>query len=180
MLDESLLPRIQAHINRFREIETLLGDPDVMADQQRFVKLTKEYKHLRDLDRLMSAYDEQADNIAFYREVMADESDPAAAAEAHAALDRATAAVDALCEDIKLFLIPADPEDDKNAILEIRAGTGGDEADHIRGVGVLRLRRDGACGGDRSRELVRAVVQRRVVQPDDVGQAPVYQRQRGD
>lgn len=99
-----------------------------MADQQRFVKLTKEYKHLRELDRLMDAYNVQCDNMEFYREVMADESDAAAAAEAREALDRATEAIDALCEDIKLFLVPNDPEDDKNAILEIRAGTGGDEA----------------------------------------------------
>lgn len=128
MLDESLLPRIQTHLTRFQEIETLLGDPAVMADQQRFVKLTKEYKHLSELDRLMADYTAQTDNVEFYREVMADDTDPAAAAEAREALDRAAISIDALCEDIKLFLVPNDPEDDKNAILEIRAGTGGDEA----------------------------------------------------
>ncbi|MDE6333936.1 MAG: PCRF domain-containing protein, partial [Muribaculaceae bacterium] len=128
MLDESLLPRIQTHLTRFQEIETLLGDPAVMADQQRFVKLTKEYKHLSELDRLMADYTAQTDNVEFSREVMADDTDPAAAAEAREALDRAAISIDALCEDIKLFLVPNDPEDDKNAILEIRAGTGGDEA----------------------------------------------------
>jgi len=128
MLDESLLPRIQTHINRFKEIETLLGDPDVAADQQRFVKLTKEYKHLRRLDELMARYNKQADDIEFYREVMNDESDPGSAADARVAFDKAVTAVDTICSDIKLFLVPDDPEDDKNAILEIRAGTGGDEA----------------------------------------------------
>ena len=128
MLDDSLLPRIQTHITRFQEIETLLGDPDVAADQQRFVKLTKEYKHLSTLAVLMKQYREQAGNIDFYREVIADESDPSSAADARAALDTANATIDKICDDIKLFLVPNDPEDDKNAILEIRAGTGGDEA----------------------------------------------------
>ena len=128
MLDDSLLPRIQTHINRFQEIETLLGDPEVAADQARFVKLTKEYKHLRRLVDLMKHYDDEVGNIAFYEEVLAEETDAENIASAKDGLTASRAEADRLTEEVKLFLVPNDPEDDKNAILEIRAGTGGDEA----------------------------------------------------
>lgn len=128
MLDESLLPRIQTHLTRFQEIETLLGDPAVAADQQRFVKLTKEYKHLKGIVDLMKEYDAQVDNVAFYHEVIGMESDAAAIESAKAELQAANDDIERLTDEIKLFLVPNDPEDDKNAILEIRAGTGGDEA----------------------------------------------------
>ena len=128
MLDQTLLPRIQAHITRYAEIETLLGDPEVAADQKRFVKLTKEYKHLGQLHKLMDKYQAEQDNIAFYNEVLEIEDDPAELASAKASIQSAEDASAKVEEDIKLFLVPNDPEDDKNAILEIRAGTGGDEA----------------------------------------------------
>jgi len=128
MLDDSLLPRIQTHINRFQEIETLLGDPAVAADQARFVKLTKEYKHLRRLVELMKRYDNEAGNIDFYNEVLQEETDPGNIASAKDGLAASNDEIERITEDIKLFLVPNDPEDDKNAILEIRAGTGGDEA----------------------------------------------------
>lgn len=124
MIETTLIPLIETHRNRFREIETLLGDPAVAADNRRFVKLTKEYKHLGRLEALLDRHKTESENIDFYNEVLAMEEDPAA----RAALADATAAVEAIEQDIKLFLIPADPEDDKNVILEIRAGTGGDEA----------------------------------------------------
>ena len=128
MLDESLQPRIQAHTTRFQEIETLLGDPAVAADQPRFVKLTKEYKHLGQLVGLLRRHDDEAGNIAFYEEVLAEESDPDSLASAREGLAASRAEIDRIEDEIKLFLVPNDPEDDKNAILEIRAGTGGDEA----------------------------------------------------
>lgn len=128
MIEESLMPRIEAHTTRYKEIETLLGDPDVAADQRRFVKLTKEYKHLGQLMHLLAQHADQLSNIEFYQEVIElDES----AAEVQSATDSLTAAraeVERLEEEIKLFLLPSDPEDDKNVILEVRAGTGGDEA----------------------------------------------------
>ena len=128
MLDPTLLPRIQTHLTRFEEIETLLGDPAVAADQARFVKLTKEYKHLRRIVDLMKAYHAEADNMAFYREVADSDPDPQSLADAREGLAAAEEALAKIEDDIKLFLVPNDPEDDKNAILEIRAGTGGDEA----------------------------------------------------
>ena len=113
MIETTLIPLIETHRNRFREIETLLGDPAVAADNRRFVKLTKEYKHLGRLENLLERHKTESENIDFYNEVLAMEEDPAA----RAALADATAAVEAIEQDIKLFLIPADPEDDKNVIL---------------------------------------------------------------
>ena len=126
MLDPALLPRIQTHLTRFAEIETLLGDPDIAADQKRFVKLTKEYKHLGSLDKLMKRYNEEKDNITFYHEMIEVEEDPAEVEAAKNAIVKSEDILSKLEDDIKLFLSPNDPEDDKNAILEIRAGTGGD------------------------------------------------------
>ena len=119
---------IDTHLTRYAEIETLLGDPEVAADQARFVRLTKEYKHLGKLVAAVARRWSLSDDIAFYTEVMelGDNADEKAAAEK--ALADATQSLAAVDDDIRLFLIPADPEDDKNAILEIRAGTGGDEA----------------------------------------------------
>ena len=128
MLDKSLQPRIQTHLTRFSEIETLLGDPDVAADQKRFVKLTKEYKHLGKLDALMKKYNEEQENIAFYQEVLEIESEQDELNSAKEGIAKAEENSAKLEEEIKLFLVPTDPEDDKNAILEIRGGTGGDEA----------------------------------------------------
>ncbi len=124
MIEESLIPRIQAHEVRYREIETLLGDPDIASDRARFVKLTKEYKHLGKLMQLLKQQAAEQSNIEFYKEVIELEDDPAA----RESLSLAEKNLENLESEIKLFLVPADPEDDKNAILEIRAGTGGDEA----------------------------------------------------
>jgi peptide chain release factor 1 len=127
-MDSALLPRIQAHLTRYEEIQTLLGDPDVAADQRRFVKLTKEFKHLGEFHRLVQQQHEAEDSIAFYNEVLEVETDPADRDSATEAIAAARADLEKIEENIKLFLIPSDPEDDKNVILEIRAGTGGDEA----------------------------------------------------
>lgn len=128
MLDPSLTPRIQAHLTRYAEIETLLGDPDVASDQKRFVKLTKEYKHLGKLTNLMKSYEAEQENIAFYNELIEIEGDPSEQQAAREGIAKAEDTSLQLEDEIKLFLVPNDPEDDKNAILEIRAGTGGDEA----------------------------------------------------
>ena len=124
MLDERLLERIQTHETRYSEIETLLGDPAVAADQCRYVKLTKEYKHLGRLIRIIERYRSAVSDTNFYNEVLAMGED----ADARKGLADAITAAETAAEDIKLFLVQADPEDDKNAMLEIRAGTGGDEA----------------------------------------------------
>ena len=95
---------------------------------KRFVKLTKEYKDLEKLTKVTSKYKQMLRDIEEAREVLDTETDPDMRELAKEDLDANTAALPEIEEEIKLLLIPEDPEDDKNVILEIRGGTGGDEA----------------------------------------------------
>lgn len=128
MAEVSLLERLDGIEARFEEISTLITDPAVIADMKRYVRLSKEYKDLERLTASTRRYRDLCANIEEAKEILASESDPEMREFAKEQLDDATAALPALEEDIKLQLIPADPEDGKNAILEIRGGTGGDEA----------------------------------------------------
>jgi len=128
MSDDTLKPKIEAFLTRHAEIRTLLADPAVLADQRRYVKLNKEYKHLEELATAVGLRDKAESDLAFAAEILdagPDDDERAAAermqAEARADMARAD-------ERIRLLLLPVDPEDDKDVILEIRAGTGGDEA----------------------------------------------------
>lgn len=128
MADNSLLDRLDGLDARFEEVSTLITDPSVIADMKRYVRLSKEYK---ELERLLSAakrYRNMLASVDDAKQVLESESDPELRELAKEELDSATAAIPAMEEEIKLLLIPADPEDSKNAILEIRGGTGGDEA----------------------------------------------------
>ena len=128
MAEPTLLERLDGIEGRFEEISTLITDPAVIADLKRYVRLSKEYK---DLERLVGAtrrYKQYLDEIEESKELLAAESDPEMREMAREQLDAASEAIPVLEEEIKLMLIPADPEDSKNAILEIRGGTGGDEA----------------------------------------------------
>ena len=128
MAENSLLSRLDGIEARFEEVGTLITDPSVIQDMKRYVRLTKEYKDLEKLTAVTRHYRSLLGNIDEAREVLASESDPELRDMAKEELDEATSALPALEEEIKLLLIPADPEDAKNAIVEIRGGTGGDEA----------------------------------------------------
>ena len=128
MAENSLLDRLDGIDARFEEISTLITDPAVIADMKRYVRLTKEYKDLEKLLGLTRRYRQMIADIADAREVLDTESDDELREMAKEELDAAQTAIPGLEEEIKLQLIPADPEDGKNAILEIRGGTGGDEA----------------------------------------------------
>lgn len=128
MAENSLLTRLDGIEARFEEVGTLITDPSVIGDMKRYVRLTKEYKDLEKLTGVTRRYRELLGNVSEAREVLASESDPELREMAKEELDQATEAIPAIEEEIKLLLIPADPEDGKNAILEIRGGTGGDEA----------------------------------------------------
>ena len=128
MAENSLLSRLDGIEARFEEVGTLITDPSVIQDMKRYVRLTKEYKDLEKLTAVTRHYRSLLGNIDEALEVLASESDPELRDMAKEELDEATGALPALEEEIKLLLIPADPEDAKNAIVEIRGGTGGDEA----------------------------------------------------
>ena len=128
MAEYPLLERLEGFEGRFEEVATLITDPAVIADLKRYVRLSKEYKDLERLVALTRRYRSLTENITEARQILDSENDPEMRQMAREQLDTATAALPDLEEEIKLQLIPADPEDSKNAIIEIRGGTGGDEA----------------------------------------------------
>ncbi|MBO5052717.1 MAG: peptide chain release factor 1 [Muribaculaceae bacterium] len=128
MPDNNLLNRLDGIESRFEEISTLITDPAVIADQRRYVHLTKEYKDLSHLVKATRTYRDLLGNIDEAREILETETDSEMRQMAKDQLDHANEQLPQLEEQIKILLIPADPEDSKNAILEIRSGTGGDEA----------------------------------------------------
>ena len=128
MAESTLLSILDVIDARFEEVSLLITDPSVISDMKRFVKLTKEYKDLEKLTKVTSKYKQMLRDIEEAREVLDTETDPDMRELAKEDLDANTAALPEIEEEIKLLLIPEDPEDDKNVILEIRGGTGGDEA----------------------------------------------------
>ncbi len=128
MAETPLLQRLDGLDARFQEIGTLITDPQVIADQARYVKLTKEYKSLENLLKVTSRYKKLLADIDEAKALLDEESDDDLRAMAKDEIDADSAQLPQLEEEIKLLLIPEDPEDSKNAILEIRGGAGGDEA----------------------------------------------------
>ncbi len=127
MKENALLQRLEGMEARFEEVATLIADPAVLADQPRYVKLTREYKHLQTLVDATHRYRTMLDDIDTAHSMLNDDDNDMRSL-ARETLDSATAALPALEQEIKLLLIPEDPEDAKNVVLEIRGGTGGDEA----------------------------------------------------
>ena len=128
MADSPLLQRLEGLDARFEEIKTLITDPSVIADQPRYVKLTKEYKHLEDLLKVANQYKKITGDIAEAKQLLEEETDPEMKEMAKEEIEANQSQLPKLEEEIKLKLIPEDPEDSKNVVLEIRGGTGGDEA----------------------------------------------------
>ena len=123
-----LLSKLEAIHFRFVEVGKMITDPDIISNMERFVKLNKEYRDLETLDVVYKDYKNLIDNISSTRSLLESETDQEMREMAKMELDDLETRRPILEEEIKLMLIPKDPEDDKNAIMEIRAGTGGDEA----------------------------------------------------
>ena len=128
MANSTLLERLDGLDARFEEIGTLITDPAVIADQQRYVKLTKEYKSLETLLKAANNYKKTITDLADAKTLLETESDPDIKEMAKEEIEQLEPLVPKMEEEIKLLLIPEDPEDSKNVVLEIRGGTGGDEA----------------------------------------------------
>ena len=128
MAESNLLERLDGLVSRFEEVGTLITDPAVIAYMKRFVKLNKEYHDLEKIVAARSEYIKMKDGIEEAKEILENEQDPEMKEIAKEELEICTTRIPVLEEEIKLLLVPADPQDDKNAIVEIRGGTGGDEA----------------------------------------------------
>ena len=128
MANNTLLQRLDGLDARFEEIGTLITDPQVIADQKRYVKLSKEYKSLETLLAATHRYKKLIQDLDDAKALLASETDEELRAMAHEEIDANSEQIPRLEEEIKLLLIPEDPEDSKNVVLEIRGGTGGDEA----------------------------------------------------
>ncbi|HZW78525.1 MAG TPA: peptide chain release factor 1 [Flavobacteriaceae bacterium] len=133
-----MLDRLQIIKQRFDEVNDLIIQPDVIADQKRYVELNKEYKDLKVMMDKRSEYIDLTNNIQEAEEIIKDGSDAEMVDMAKMQLEEAQERLPQLEEEIKFLLIPKDPEDSKNAVMEIRAGTGGDEASIFAGD-LLRM-----------------------------------------
>lgn len=132
-----MLDKLEAIKARFDEIGVALTNPEVVADNRRFSKLGKEYRELEKIVKAYLRYKRLLDDISFSREVLHGD-DEEMRNLARAELDQLQQQKEAMEAEIRQLLIPKDPQDEKNAILEIRAGTGGDEASLFAGD-LLRM-----------------------------------------
>jgi len=123
-----LLNKLLSVKERWEEVGKMIVDPDIIVDQNRYRKLSKEYKDLKVLVDVYDEYKRVIDNIASSKEVIAAEDDPEFLEMAKEELSELEARLPKMEEEIKFLLIPKDPDDTKDVIMEIRAGTGGDEA----------------------------------------------------
>lgn len=128
MSDNSLLDKLQHLVTRFEEVGTLITDPAVIADMDRYVKLNKEYSDLQKIVEVRNEYKAALESIDEAKQILENESDTDLRQLAQEELSANSEKLPELEEKIKFLLIPADPEDAKNVVMEIRGGTGGDEA----------------------------------------------------
>ncbi|MHA7111607.1 peptide chain release factor 1 [Sunxiuqinia elliptica] len=133
MADHSILDKYEAIQHRLDEVGQQITDPSVMADMKRYVKLNQEYKRLEALVKAFKEYKNLVENIESGKEMLATESDEEIREMAREEIEASEEQLPGKEQEIKMLLVPADPEDSKNAILEIRAGTGGDEASIFAG-----------------------------------------------
>jgi peptide chain release factor 1 len=128
-----MLEKIQIIKQRFDEINDLIIQPDVISDQKRYIKINKEYKDLKKILDKTQVYETLISNIEEAQDIISDSSDSEMIEMAKLQLDESKQQLPKVEEEIKFLLIPKDPEDSKNVVIEVRAGTGGDEASIFAG-----------------------------------------------
>ncbi|EAR14860.1 MULTISPECIES: peptide chain release factor 1 [Robiginitalea] len=128
-----MLDKLNIVKQRFDEVSDLIIQPDIIADQKRYIQLNKEYKDLKEIVDMREKYIQLQNRISEAEEILSDGSDPEMAEMAKLQLEEAREAIPPLEDAIKMKLIPKDPEDAKDVVMEIRAGTGGDEASIFAG-----------------------------------------------
>lgn len=133
MLSDKLINQLETLTSRFEEVKTLITDPDIIADQKRFTSLNKEYSNLEKIIAAKNRYLKMADDIQGARDMLHNESDADLKEMAREELESLEPQLPELEQNLRTLLIPADPEDSKNCTVEIRGGTGGDEASLFAG-----------------------------------------------
>jgi len=133
MANNMILERLEGVKLRFIEVSELITKPEILSDMKRYVKLNKEYKDLVPIVESYERYKLALSNISSAKKILSTEKDEEMRDMAKAELDELTDLLPEMEEEIRWLIIPADPEDDKNAVMEIRAGTGGDEASIFAG-----------------------------------------------
>ncbi|GAA4362921.1 peptide chain release factor 1 [Kangiella marina] len=127
MLQDSVSQKLEVLVDRHEELEALLGDPEIISDQNKFRDLSKEYSQLEEVVKTFQEYQEAVENLGNAEEMLKDD-DPDMREMAQEEFKASKATIEQLEVDLQKLLLPRDPNDDKNTFLEIRAGTGGDEA----------------------------------------------------
>jgi peptide chain release factor 1 len=128
MAENDLLNRLDGLVSRFEEVGTLITDPEITRDMKRFVKLNKEYRDLAKIVATRTEYIQTLNGMEEAKALLETEQEAEMREMAREELEASSSRIPKLEEEIRLLLIPADPQDSKNAIVEIRGGTGGDEA----------------------------------------------------
>lgn len=128
-----IIDKLEAIKEKWEALGEQLNDPEIIGDMKRFVKVNKDYKDLEPIVVAFKEYKNLLSNIEEAREILKNEKDEDMREMAQEELTTSEQRCETLVEDIRLMLIPKDPTDDKNAVMEIRAGTGGDEASIFAG-----------------------------------------------
>lgn len=128
-----MLDKLNIVKQRFDEVADLIIQPDIISDQKKYIQLTKEYKDLKTLVDRRDEYITLTKNVEEANEIISNGDDPEMLEMAKLQLDEAKEALVKLEDEIRFLLIPKDPEDAKDVVMEIRAGTGGDEASIFAG-----------------------------------------------
>mgnify|MGYP001388536580 CR=1 FL=1 len=128
-----MLEKLKILQQRFNELSDLLTQPDIISDQSRYIKISKEYKELKTVVDKKDEYEAVLSNISEAKEIIKKENDKEMIELANLELDEAQVKVIKIEDDLKKLLIPKDPDDPKNIVMELRAGTGGDEASIFAG-----------------------------------------------
>ncbi|USD61157.1 peptide chain release factor 1 [Vibrio sp. SCSIO 43140] len=123
----SILVKLETLVERYEEVQHLLGDPGVIGDQDKFRALSKEYSQLEEVTKCFQAYQQAQDDLEAAEE-MAKEDDAEMREMAQEEIKEAKASIENLADELQILLLPKDPNDERNCFLEIRAGAGGDEA----------------------------------------------------
>jgi peptide chain release factor 1 len=128
-----MIDKLQIVKQRFDEVSDLIIQPDILSDQKRYIEINKEYKDLSRLIKKIDEYESLINIISEAKEIIKTEFDVEMVEMAKSEIDEAQSRIPILEDEIKYLLLPRDPEDTKNVMVEIRAGTGGDEASIFAG-----------------------------------------------